>query len=50
VDEEGKIVWKCEIHIKELPKYWKGTFSSKKEGHRNLAYLTLLDVLGIEKE
>lgn len=41
---EGK---RSRVRVKELPSYWHGTFSSKKEGNRKLAYKTLLDVLGI---
>lgn len=47
-DENGNIVWKVEVHVRELPKFWEGTFSSKKEGNKQLAYNTLLDVLGIK--
>jgi ribonuclease-3 len=45
-DKNGAIVWYCELHVKELPNFWYGTYSSKKEAHRSLAYQTLLDVLG----
>jgi ribonuclease-3 len=47
-DEDGNLVWYVEVHVKELPSFWHGTFSSKKEGNRQLAYKTLLDVLGIK--
>jgi len=45
-DENGDLVWHVEVHVKEFPDFWEGNFSSKKEGNRQLAYKTLLDVLG----
>jgi ribonuclease-3 len=49
-DKGGSIVWHVEVHVKELEKYWQGDYTSKKEGRRNLAYRTLLDVLGKPQE
>jgi dsRNA-specific ribonuclease len=46
-DKNGNLVWHVEVRVKELPDFWEGTFSSKKEGNRQLAYKTLFDVLGI---
>jgi len=45
-DNNENRVWYIEVRVEGLPKYWSGTFSSKKEGKRQLAYKTLLDVLG----
>jgi len=49
-DEDGNLVWYVEVRVKELSDYWHGTFSSKKAGNRQLAYKTLLDVLGIKND
>jgi len=48
-DENRNIIWRIEVHVKELPNDRKGTFTSKKEGNRSLAYKTLLDVLSLNK-
>jgi len=50
VGKDGKPAWYVELHIAGRKNYWHGSFSKKKEGHHELAYSTLLDVLGINKK
>lgn len=47
-DNNGNPAWKCSCIIKERPKYWYSTSSSKKQAKKQAAWAMLKEILEIE--